>query len=208
MNRRLILPVILALAFLSPSPAQKKFHNCGMAGSAKTERAKRLNEVKNRYIVPQSDDVDTTITLEKILSPGDDENRFSNSQAAEITGYVYAVKQGSIETCNCGAKEEQYRDTHIEVVIDPAHTAQSERMIVEVTPRFKKKMHDKNIDWSTSGLKKLFFHKWVRITGWMLFDVEHVYSAQNTNEGGDRIWRGTCWEIHPVTSMEVVSGPS
>ncbi len=208
MTKHVILSVILALFFVTSVGAQKKFNNCGMAGDAKTDRAKRLNEGKNRYTMPSADDIDTTISLEKILSPGDDETRFSNAQAATITGYVFAVKRGGVETCNCHATKEGFQDTHIEIVVDPQHTNQTERMIVEVTPRIKKKMHDKGADWSTNGLKSLFLHKWVRITGWMLFDVEHVYNAQNTNENGDNIWRGTCWEIHPVMSMEVVSGAS
>lgn len=208
MKTRFFTLVVLALLVAGSSAAQKKFHDCGMAGNAKSDRAKRLNEGKNRYTIPQPDDIDTTITLEKILEPGDDETRFSNSQAAELTGYVYAVKRGGVETCNCKAADEQYQDTHIEIVANPSHTAQTERMIVEVTPRFKKKMRDKGVDWSTNGLKKLFLNKWVRVRGWMLFDVEHLYSAFNTNENGDNLWRATCWEIHPVTSMDVVSDQS
>jgi hypothetical protein len=49
--------------------------------------------------------------------------------------------------------------------------------------------------------------KWVEITGWLLFDFEHVPEAENTNPGGAKNWRATCWEIHPVTSIRVLDSP-
>ena len=63
------------------------------------------------------------------------------------------------------------------------------------------------IDWSTDTIKATFNHKWVKVRGWLLFDVEHVGNASHTNPGGSKIWRATVWEIHPITSIELTSHP-
>lgn len=202
--RYYILPLLLLFATCVVYP-QKVYNNCGMEGSAKTAKLKQLNRDKNRYNAPKDEDIDDSISLSSILAPGDDEQRYSNTQAAEITGYVIDVKMGGIESCNCKATASQFRDTHIELVADPKKTSQTLRVIVEMTPRIRQKMKAKGIDWSTSALKSKFLHKWVKVKGWMLFDAEHWYNAENTNPDGDNIWRATSWEIHPVTSIEVVS---
>jgi hypothetical protein len=41
----------------------------------------------------------------------------------------------------------------------------------------------------------------------MLFDFEHVDQAENTNPGGAKNVRATCWEIHPVTAIKVLDQP-
>jgi hypothetical protein len=42
----------------------------------------------------------------------------------------------------------------------------------------------------------------------MLFDVEHQNASENTAPGRERNWRATAWEIHPITSIEVVQRPA
>lgn len=207
METRLLLIAALLLFISYVAPAQKTFHGCGMTGNAKVAKVKALNRDKNRYNLPSDDNIDASITLQAILETGDDENRFTNTDAAELTGYVYDVKVGGIETCNCKATESEFRDTHIELLANPNKTAGWRRVIVEVTPRIRKMMADKGVDWSTSKLKETIKNKWVKVRGWLLFDTEHWYNAQNTNPSGDNIWRATCWEIHPITNIEVVTAP-
>jgi len=48
-----------------------------------------------------------------------------------------------------------------------------------------------------------YLGRWVRVQGWMLFDFEHSNMAENTRPGNPKNWRGTAWEIHPVTSIEI-----
>jgi hypothetical protein len=55
------------------------------------------------------------------------------------------------------------------------------------------------------GIKLL--GRWVKVTGWMLFDVEHQSEAENTAPGRPRNWRATAWEVHPVTAIEIVQRP-
>ena len=43
--------------------------------------------------------------------------------------------------------------------------------------------------------------------GWMLFDWDHKSGSKNldpTDAKGPVNWRATVWEIHPITSMEVL----
>jgi hypothetical protein len=60
------------------------------------------------------------------------------------------------------------------------------------------------IDWETSTLKRTINGRCVRISGWMLFDSEHKGQAENTAPGNSADWRATAWEIHPITSLEVL----
>ncbi len=163
-----------------------------------------MNRLKNRFSSPTDKDINTEITLDKILQAGDDYNRWNTSQAAKIKGYIIEVKKGGVETCNCKMKEEIDRDTHIEIVLDAMSESKTKRMVIEVTPRIRKLMEGKGINWSTRSLRDQFLGRWVNITGWMLFDKEHADEAENTKPGRERNWRASAWEIHPVTGIEVV----
>jgi hypothetical protein len=183
------------------------YNGCGLEGNAVRADIKELNILKNRYNFPSEKDFNRSITLAKIIARGEDSRRWNSSQAAEVIGYVYDVKPGGVETCNCKTKDILIRDTHIELVIDPMKTGQADRVVVEVTPRIRKLMSDNNIDWSTRGIRDAFLGRWVKVQGWMFFDNEHADEAENTKPGRERNWRGTAWEIHPVTGMEVVQRP-
>jgi hypothetical protein len=54
-------------------------------------------------------------------------------------------------------------------------------------------------------LRKTLLGRWVKFTGWMLFDIEHSDEAENTKPGRTRNWRGTAWEIHPITDIQVLN---
>lgn len=188
--------------------AQNFYNDCPPEGTAKTEHLARLNRLKNRNTFPKSEDFDSTITLKKLLEPGDDRERWDILKAAKITGYVYDVKPGGIETCNCKAKEIDARDTHIEILLDPMNDNKMQRVIVEVTPRIRELMKNKGEDWSTGKLRDKLLSRWINFEGWLLFDEEHASQAENTNPGRERNWRATAWEIHPVTNFKIVSTPN
>ncbi len=177
---------------------------CPLEGSAESESVKELNILKNRSKFPKEEDFDTGITLSKILEEGNDLDRWSSNKAARIKGYVYDVKKGGIETCNCKNKDVDERDTHIEIILDPNDNLKSKRVIVEVTPRIRKIMKSKGIDWSTRALRDDYLGRFVEVEGWMLFDKEHENAAENTNQGRSRNWRATAWEIHPITKITLL----
>ncbi|PYP41924.1 MAG: hypothetical protein DMD43_04790 [Gemmatimonadetes bacterium] len=165
-----------------------------------------LNRLKNRSALPADADLDSTVTLARLLGDGtDDSGRFDTGKAAEITGYVLHVKPGGqSETGNCRKTDSLHRDTHIELTLSPSDTLEIRRVIVEVTPRWRAAMHAAGTDWLTATLRQTIENKWVRIRGWLLFDDEHKGQAENTHPRGDSNWRGTVWEIHPITALTVV----
>jgi hypothetical protein len=212
-RRALVLVLSIATltwAFASFGWAQtgKPIYNgCPMEGDARSPAVRALNRLKNRYTAPTAEQINPKFTLAAILAPDNDIGRWKVKDGAQIVGYVFDVKPGGIETVNCHARDLADRDTHIELVLDPMHTGTDKRMIVEVTPRWRVLAATQGVDRSTRALRDKFLGRWVKVTGWMLFDVEHKNEAENTAPGRPRNWRATAWEIHPVTSIEVVPRP-
>jgi hypothetical protein len=222
-NWSYLILLILALAFwywrhrppssesggsaLGPHQALETLDGCGLEGDATNPEVRELNRLKNRTAVPEPQQIDSRVTLAAMVEPGDDQDRWNARNGAEITGYVQDVKVGGVETVNCRATDPQHRDTHIELVLDPMNSGETRRVIVEVTPRTRALAEQRGEDWSTNALRDHLQGRWVRVRGWMLFDEEHRTQAVNTAPGRPRDWRATAWEIHPVTSLEVVQRP-
>jgi hypothetical protein len=214
--KKLLTALFFAMAGMSGAFAQHSppaaelsaFHGCPMEGDARSQAVRALNRLKNRYTAPIPDQIDPKITLAAILAPGYDTGRWKVKEGATITGYVYDVKPGGVETVNCHARDWADRDTHIELVLDPMQSGETQRVIVEVTPRWRAIMAARGVDWSTRTLRDHLLGRWVKVTGWMLFDVEHKDQAENTAPGWPRNWRATAWEIHPITAIELVSRPN
>lgn len=179
--------------------------HCPPGGDAKSIRIQDLNKLKRRMISPTIADIDSKVTLSKFLAPGDDTSRFDVGKGATIVGYVADVKVGGVETVNCHAHDPKYRDTHIELTLSPLHDAEAKHVIVEVTPQWREKMAKEGVDWSTQTLRKDLLGHWIKVTGWLFFDEEHANAATNTAPKGDRIWRATAWEIHPITAITKLS---
>jgi hypothetical protein len=181
--------------------------NCPLEGDAKSPDVKDLNRLKNRYRSPVSSDIDPTITLTAMIAPGDDENRFDSKSAATIMGFILKVNEGSVETCNCHATIPSERDTHIYLTLSNG-AGKNQAVIAEVTPRTRilRQRAGKN-DWTTDEPKKNLQGNWAEISGWLMFDFEHVDQAENTNPGSSNNVRATCWEIHPVTGIKLVDPP-
>jgi hypothetical protein len=200
--------VALSLLLVRPDDDLKTIKlndmDCGPEGTATSEAGKALNSLKNRYKAPTEEEIDPEVSLPAMLAPGYDRTRFDSKKAATIHGYVVRVMMGGrAETCNCGATKPDERDTHIEIALHK-DAPEIQRVIVEVTPRGRKVNGAK---WSTKALKKAFEGKWVEVTGWLMFDEIHRNQAENTNPGGKRNWRATCWEIHPISAIKVVKEP-
>jgi hypothetical protein len=178
--------------------------DCGPDGTARSEAGKELNRLKNRYNIPKEEDIDPEVSLAAMLAPGNDINRFDAKKAARIQAIVVNVLVGgNRETCNCGASAVNERDTHIEVGLTE-DAPSTQRVIVEVTPRIRML---KGRGWTTAALKEKYKGKWVEVTGWLMFDTMHIDGAENTNPGGERNWRATCWEIHPVSDIKILDSP-
>ena len=194
--------------YVEKAPPHK---HCPLTGSGQrgTKKVKQ-DAYKNRWHPPLGSDFDSAVTIQALVQPGNDRTRWSNQHAARIRGYVAEVKQGTLgESCNCGANAPIDSDTHIAVVADST-TAQDKRthVIVEVTPRLREAMAAQNpsVDWGTDALKKRLQGKHVEFEGWLFFDSSHTSEAMNTHpqDPKQNNWRATCWEIHPVTAIQVL----
>jgi hypothetical protein len=167
-------------------------------GHVKTKLEAELNPLKNRTAIPSK--ISSAISLSDVLKTGDDTNRFSNDDAAEITGYVVVKpKLEGKESCNCDKTDSADRDYHIEIALKATEKSKSNMMVVEITPKLREKMK-----WSPKEIEALQGHE-VKFTGWMLFDKEHIGISRNTaKKGAKEIVRATAWEIHPITSFSIL----
>lgn len=189
---------------MSATTAAAQPQSCPLQGDAVQPLALELNPYKNREDAPPAAKINSNATLTSLLAPGDDLTRWSRLDGAIFEGVVVGVKIGGVETVNCHATDPAHRDTHIELALDP-NAPEIQRVIVEVTPRWRQKMAS-IADWSTDALKQQLLGKRVRITGWLFDDLEHKGESENTNPGGAKNWRATVWEIHPITAIEVLPG--
>jgi hypothetical protein len=169
--------------------------NCPSAGIALTTRARDLHRLKNRTSLPQATDFDSRVTLDALLQPGDDTNRWSTNHAARIEGEVIDVAYARPEATNCW--NPCRRDIHI-VVATRKGVAKSEHVVVEVTPNLQRG------DWSEKTLQAQLVGHWCEFEGWLYFDAGHAEESENISPGEPDNWRATAWEIHPVTKITVI----
>ena len=169
--------------------------NCPSAGIALTTRARDLHRLKNRTSLPQATDFDSTVTLDALLQPGDDTQRWSTNRAARVQGEVIDVAYARPEATNCW--NPCRRDIHIVVAARKGAT-KSEHVVVEVTPNLQRG------DWSEKTLQAQLVGHWCEFEGWMYFDAGHAEESENISPGQPDNWRATAWEIHPVTRITVI----
>lgn len=175
--------------------------NCPSAGLALTSRARYLHRLKNRTAFPQAADFDSRITLEALLQPGDDTNRWSTGHAATIQGLVIDVAYARPEATNCFSPCR--RDIHV-LLANHKDAPKSEQMVIEVTPNLYDWAAERGIDWSEPTLQAQLVGHWCEFEGWLYFDVGHAEESENTAAHNPNNWRATAWELHPVTKIAVI----
>jgi hypothetical protein len=204
--------IVLLIAFLaaaSVGTAQAplctsgtSYLDCPACGTAKSVRAQRENVLKNRDKAPESVKV---LALDNILNP-DLNNSFYPDMGAEVTGYVARVVRGGVrETCNCG--RDDLRDIQIEIVSSFQEAANPRRsMIIEISPRWQKTLglNDSNYELMLQKLSRQMQGRFVTFRGWLFYDSVHIDQSESTNPGNAMNWRGTPWEIHPVTWYKIL----
>ncbi|HXG94376.1 MAG TPA: hypothetical protein VNN73_18675 [Blastocatellia bacterium] len=185
-----------------PQPLVGTFKGCpgtGDGGDPELNRLKnRIDEAQNYYPIP----FDSVLQLEwpKSIERKDRDAWSSADTAAvkryegipiSVEGYLAGTKQEGKESCNCHGIDPEFVDYHVWLVKSP-DDAKSSSIVVEVTPRVRAN----HPAWTTKALGQLNrTNQRVRISGWLMLDPEHP------NEVGKS--RGTIWEIHPVTQIEV-----
>ena len=193
-RRRTFLVIVILLAVLIASWLILAL-NCPSAGIALTTRARDLHRLKNRTSLPTVADIDSRVTLDTLLQPGDDRDRWSNNRAARIQGEVIDVAYARPEATNCF--NPCRRDIHIALAAKKG-ALKSEQLIVEVTPNFQSN------GWSEETLQAQLMGHWCEFEGWLYFDVGHAEESENISPGKSDNWRATAWEIHPVTKIAVI----
>jgi hypothetical protein len=174
---------------------------CPASGLPLTSARRAEHRLKNRSSFPSSENFDARVTLPALLAPGDDENRWSETRAARIEGYVVSVGRAGIEMANCWSPCR--RDIHINVAFR-SDAPRTEQVVVEVTPSFERLAKTQGLDWSAETLERRLKGHWCRFEGWLFYDRHHAKEATNTYKAGSDVWRATAWEIHPVTKIEIV----
>jgi hypothetical protein len=175
--------------------------NCPTAGIALTARARELHRLKNRTAFPQAADFDPRVTLEALLQRGDDRNRWSTDRAAKVQGLVIDVAYAGAEATNCF--NPCRRDIHI-AISTRAYAPKTEHVIVEVTPNLRAWAAAHGIDWSEQTLQQQLVGRRCEFEGWLYFDAGHDEESENGAPGNPENWRGTAWEVHPITKITVL----
>jgi len=166
-----------------------------------TPAARRGARLKNREAPPRPEEFDAGVTLDSVTRPGDDRERWSESRAARLEGYVVEVRRAGPEAANCFSPSR--RDTHVHIAAR-ADAPARETVVLEVTPRLERWAARQGLDWSEAALRRDLLGRRCRFEGWLFFDAGHAGEAENTAPGREGNWRATAWEIHPITSLTVV----
>jgi hypothetical protein len=175
--------------------------DCPSAGIALTGRQRNLHRLKNRTAFPQAADFDPRFSLDAVLQPGDDRNRWSTNRAGRIQGQVIDVAYAGVEAANCFSPGG--RDIHI-LIARRNGVQKSEHVVLEVTPKFRRWAATQGMDWSEETLQAQLVNHWVEFEGWLYFDVGHDEESENVAPGKPENWRATAWEIHPITKITVI----
>jgi len=165
---------------------------CGPTGDTTDKKKKALNANKNRTDLPGGSDY-VDINWDDLSNlPSDRVNDFQGAPVSVIGFLSHQIKvenSGSGESTNCHLHGDNEVDWHIYLTKSPSRPI-SEAIIVETTPRTRP-LHK----WTTGMLSPLVdANTRVRISGWLMFDVEHV--------GAIGTQRATVWEVHPITRIQ------
>jgi hypothetical protein len=169
------------------------------------------NRLRNRFILPEKPgDVNAEIKIEDLLGSTSTKptDKVRATSAAKVSGYVQEVRDGGPEIANCQTNDQEDWNTVILLSKDPVATPE-QCILAVVTPRMRKLIKGSAPDWNTSNLKlTLVKGSKIEVTGWLFFDQTTLKNSANNPNHMNDVWRGTAWEIHPVTDLRFIKGPS
>jgi len=165
---------------------------CGPTGKAgNDDKKKTLNTNKNRTDTPADTayiNLDWTDLRDLPATHSED----LPGAPVVIEGFlVHKVKPEGAESPNCGLTDPDEVDWHIYTSDTAGLDDISKAVIIETTARTRP-IHK----WAKSDLDAVVNKNVpVRISGWLLYDYEHVSVIGSQ--------RASVWEIHPITKIEV-----
>ena len=170
---------------------------CGPTGDTNDAHKKTLNQNKNRTDIPD-DNAYVSLSWTALRDLPSDRAEDLPGSPVVVEGFlVHRVKvenDGGGESTNCHLLGEDEVDWHIYLSDTADLDDISQAVIVETTPRTRP-LHK----WRKSDLDAVVNKDTpVRISGWLLYDFEHV-NAIGTQ-------RASVWEVHPITKIEVKRG--
>jgi hypothetical protein len=190
------------LAAQRTEPEEITFHGCPPEGDGGDDELYRL---KNRVDEPTAYapiSVDSILTLpapRKALGrrrskwPAKARAIVKQYEGRPVTaeGYLVRVHESDPEPTNCHRRARDDRDWHIVLASAPG-IGRAHGVVVEATPRVRAR----HPDWKLSALRRAARDDWrVRVSGFLMLDHEHPEDVGKS--------RGTLWEIHPITRIEV-----
>jgi hypothetical protein len=103
---------------------------------------------------------------------------------------INVENSGNGESTNCHLTGDNEVDWHMYLTKSPGQQI-SQAIVVETTPRTRP-----SHSWTVDGLTQYVDSQTpVRISGWLIYDFEHV-GVIGTQRAG-------VWEVHPITRIEV-----
>ena len=183
---------LLALSILSVA-------QCPQWGSATKPKEKQLNIAKNRSVTVGNSQTPQFISLNDLISDTkqEDSTWYTNGTYITTEGYLINAIQEGAESCNCGLADANQKTGDVHMYLGLTKTAKAKNsLIIEITPAFKKKYS--NYENYMTPKKK------IRVTGFLLYDFIHRKDALMTCKKCSKIWRNNCWEIHPITKIQIL----
>jgi len=167
---------------------------CSAIGDATATQAKNLNKNKNRTDI-LSDAAYVPIDWVSLRDlPSNQANNLPGAPVVVEGFLVHRVKvenDGSGESTNCHLLGDNEVDWHIYLSNTAGRDDISKAVIIETTPRTRP-LHK----WRKDDLDNVVNKDVpVRISGWLMYDFEHV-DVIGTQ-------RASVWEVHPITKIEI-----
>lgn len=205
---RISVALLAFVVLIAATPAQQHSHaktgpcvstigQCPAEGCGGDAELNKLKNVEDAADNPQGMAIDDIVAIKQPKKWTSGQNRASLAELGEgdpvvIEGFIIHAKQAEAESCNCNLNGRAATDFHVNLVSDPDLTV-DDSVVAEITPHIRPK------GWTLTKLQSLAGERsYVRVTGYLLFDSQHVSVS-----GGPR---ATLWEIHPITAFEVCSG--
>jgi hypothetical protein len=134
-----------------------------------------VSALKGRTVAPKDADIDSSASISSLLAKKG-QNDWSSAKGAILDGYVVM------------AEKDPDGDVVVFLAANAGETSTTKWVIAEVPPAWQKM----NAALSENSVRGLL-GKHVKVTGWLFYDA---------NDQADP--RGTRWEVHPVTQIDVV----
>jgi hypothetical protein len=173
---------------------------CPKSGNSTTPEKKKINVLKNAGVNVNSSLTPEFLPLKNLLPSKKRKDRKLYADGAYVTteGYLISLEEEGPEACNCGKAKASLKNGDVHMYLGLKKNAKKiDCIVVEITPAFKKK----HPDYGTMLGENIK----VSISGYLLYDFIHEPQAINTCTSCSDAWRRTCWEIHPVTAIELIN---